>query len=200
MYLVDGHNLIGQLADLALDDPYDEAKLTMAVRRYCMRKRRKATIIFDNGVVGGVSKQMSNSDVTVIFAPPGHQADTLLMKRAREIGGLRGKFKDMILVTSDRRIVRLAFAYGITTMPSEEFALLIGFRPIERDDDSVPVQGNAALSKTIEVVYEKDPNPVISPEEIAYWLVVFKRKIYDTRLKKQAAQKKDLGKPPHSVD
>src|SRR5258708_12507510 len=81
MLLIDGHNLIGQLEDLSLDDPYDEAKLTMAIRRYCMRSRSKATLIFDNGLPGGVSKQLSNSDVTVIFAPSATQADTLLMRR-----------------------------------------------------------------------------------------------------------------------
>jgi hypothetical protein len=37
VFLIDGHNLIGQLQDLSLDDPYDEAKLTVAIRRYCMR-------------------------------------------------------------------------------------------------------------------------------------------------------------------
>src|SRR5664279_5999824 len=88
MFLVDGHNLIGQLRDLSLDDPYDEAKLAMAIRSYCMRSHKKATVIFDNGLPGGVSKQLSNSDCTVIFAPSGTQADTLLMRRARDMNCL----------------------------------------------------------------------------------------------------------------
>src|SRR5260221_14451426 len=129
MFLVDGHNLIGQLQDLSLEDPQDEAKLTVAIRRYCMRARIKATVIFDNGLPGGVSRQLSNSDVTVIFAPQGVRADALLMRRTREIG-----VRDVVLVTSDRRILRLAFAYGIETLSSEEFALLIGFRPVEREE------------------------------------------------------------------
>src|SRR3954471_8530726 len=82
MFLVDGHNLIGQLQDLSLDDPYDEAKLAMAIRSFCMRSNMKATVIFDNGLPGGVSKQLSNSSVKVIFAPSGTQADALLMRRA----------------------------------------------------------------------------------------------------------------------
>jgi predicted RNA-binding protein with PIN domain len=191
VYLVDGHNLIGQLQDLSLDDPHDEAKLTQAVRRYCMRSRVKATIIFDNGVVGGRSKELSNSDVTVIFASPGQQADALLMRRAREIGTIKGQYGNLVLVTSDRRIARLAFAYGIKTIPSEEFALLIGFRPIEREVEEPAKDATKDKPKQFTFIYEKDPNPVISKQEIAYWLTIFKRRQWEVRAARRAAQ--DLG-------
>jgi predicted RNA-binding protein with PIN domain len=182
MWLVDGHNLIGQLQDLSLDDPYDEAKLSMAIRSYCMRSRSKATVIFDNGLPGGVSRQLSNSDVTVIFAPPRTSADSLLMRRAREIGNLNG----VILVTSDRRIRRLAFAYGMETMASEEFALLIGFRPVEVEP--LPEQPAPAPTPRVKVVFEKNPNPVVSPQEVAYWLPIFKRKLHEARASRMQAQ------------
>jgi hypothetical protein len=175
--LVDGHNLIGQLQDLSLDDPYDEAKLTMAIRSYCMRARTKATVIFDNGLPGGVSRQLSSSDVTVIFAPPGTSADALLMRRARELG------HQFVMVTSDRRILRLAFAYGIETMSSEEFAILIGFRPVEIDPET-PVPA-ADKKPAAAVVYEKDPNPIVTPQEIAYWLPIFKRRLYEARARRR---------------
>lgn len=177
MFLVDGHNLIGQLQDLSLEDPQDEAKLTAAIRRYCMRARIKATVIFDNGLPGGISRELSNSDVTVIFAPPGTSADALLMRRTREIG-----IKDVVLVTSDRRILRLAFAYGIETMASEEFALLIGFRPVERE----PEPSQPDTPRQITLVYEKDPNPIVTPEEIAYWLPIFKHRLHMARAAKMA--------------
>jgi uncharacterized protein len=176
-WLIDGHNLIGQLLDLDLEDPQDEAKLTMAVKSYCMRGRYKATIIFDNGLPGGISRELSNWDVTVIFAPPRTQADALLMRRAKEIG--QGNMKDIVLVTSDNRILRLARAYGMETMSSEEFALLLGFRPVEIDEAEHRRTGKKA---GVKFVYEKEPNPVVTPEEIAYWLPVFKRKLFTVRL------------------
>jgi len=185
MLLVDGHNLIGQLQDLSLEDPQDEAKLTAAVRRYCMRARLKATIIFDNGLPGGVSRELSNSDVTVIFAPAGTSADSLLMRRTREIG-----VSGVILVTSDRRILRLAFAYGIETMASEEFALLIGYRPVEREPEAVEPENPRRFT----FVYEKDPNPVVTPQEIAYWLPIFKQRLHLARaawLAKRLNSRKD---------
>ncbi len=174
-WLIDGHNLIGQLQDIDLDDPQDEAKLTMAVKTYCMRGRCKATIIFDNGIVGGVSRELSSFDVQVIFAPPRTQADNLLMRRAKEIGNM----KDTILVTSDGRILRLAHAYGMETMTSEEFALLLGFRPVEIDADERRKAGKKPIFK---MVYEKDPDPRVTQDEIAYWLPIFKRRMAAVRL------------------
>src|SRR5258706_7792555 len=179
MLLIDGHNLIGQLEDLSLDDPYDGAKLTMAIRRYCMRSQSKATVIFDNGLPGGFSRQLSNSDVTVIFAPPRTSADNLIMRRARDMIGA-----SLLLVTSDRRILRLAFAYGIETMASEEFALLLGFRPVEPDPEAA--QPDKPASRPV-IVYDKDPNPVVSHKEIAYWLPIFKRRLHEARLRQRQA-------------
>jgi len=177
-WLIDGHNVIGQLQDLSLEDPYDEAKLTSAVRSYCMRSRTKGTIIFDNGLPGGISRELSNSDVTVIFAPPKTQADSLLMRRARDIGKM-GTMRDLVLVTSDRRISRLAYAYGLETMASEEFALLIGFRPVEITPEASTA--SATATPQVEIVFEKNPNPVVTPQEIAYWLPIFKRKLAEVR-------------------
>ncbi|HLY28030.1 MAG TPA: NYN domain-containing protein [Aggregatilineales bacterium] len=188
MLLVDGHNLIGQLQDLSLDDPFDEAKLSMAVRTYCMRSRSKATIIFDNGLPGGVSKQLSNSSVTVIFAPAGTQADTLLMRRARDHA--RAK-EPLLLVTSDRRILRLAFAYGIETLSSPEFAIMIGFRPVDIDPEGAKAAKarQPRSAQAVKIAYDKEPNPVVSPQEVAYWLPIFERRLQIAHVKRAASRK-----------
>lgn len=188
MLLIDGHNLIGQLQDLSLDDPYDEAKLSMAIRSYCMRGNLKATVIFDNGLPGGVSRQLSNSNVTVIFAPHGTQADTLLMRRARDLIDPRDP---LVLVTSDRRILRLAFAYGIDTISSPEFAIMIGFRPVETEPEP---NKPPATPPRISFVYDKDPNPVISPQEVAYWLPIFEKRLKESRLARREERAKGTRK------
>ncbi len=103
-YLIDGHNVIGQTPGLSLDDPDDEAKLVALVRRFCLRERRKATIIFDGGLPGGLS-QLSNSDVTVIFASDRHTiADDLLLNRIRAERNPGG----LIVVSSDQKIADAA--------------------------------------------------------------------------------------------
>ena len=189
MLLVDGHNLIGQLRDLSLDDPYDEAKLTLAIRSYCMRTRKKATVIFDNGLPGGVSKQLSNSDCTVIFAPSGTQADSLLIRRAREMN----KQQDaLLLVTSDRQILRLASALGIKTLSSPEFAIRIGFRPVEMASES----SKASTPQRVTLANGKESNPVVTTQDVAYWLPIFEQRLELARTARAARGEKGAnGKP-----
>mgnify|MGYP001233769482 CR=1 FL=1 len=189
LWLIDGHNVIGQLQDLSLDDPYDEAKLTQAIRRYVMRGngKVKAIIYFDNGLPGGFSKELSSHYVEVIFAPPRTPADRLIMKRA---SALRAKSQEFVLVTSDDHIRQLGFAYGLEMIASEEFALLIGFRPVEvpDDDDSPQSDANQPRKTRTVILYDKDPNPVISQQEINYWLPIFQHKLHQVRAAKAAKE------------
>ena len=117
-YLIDGHNLIGQTPELSLDDPHDEAKLVALVRRHCMREKRRAVVIFDGGLPGGVSN-LSNSDVIVVFASDRHaSADDLILNRIAAEKNPAG----LIVVTSDQRIAEAARARRMAVRPSAEFA------------------------------------------------------------------------------
>ncbi|MBI3242482.1 MAG: NYN domain-containing protein [Chloroflexi bacterium] len=116
-YLIDGHNVIGQTPGLSLDDPDDEVKLVLLIRRHCLRERRKATLIFDGGLPGGVSS-LSTSDVAVIFASDRHTtADDLILNR---ISGEKNP-SGLIVVTSDQKIVSAAQRRRINVRPSAEF-------------------------------------------------------------------------------
>ena len=57
--LIDGHNLIGRLPDLRLDDPQDEAKLVARLRVYHARTGKRVTVVFDRGLPGGRSRELS---------------------------------------------------------------------------------------------------------------------------------------------
>lgn len=48
-WLVDGHNLIGQMPNLRLSDTNDEAQLLEYLRRYRARTGHRLTVIFDAG-------------------------------------------------------------------------------------------------------------------------------------------------------
>jgi hypothetical protein len=116
-YLIDGHNVIGQTPGLSLEDPDDEVKLTALVKRWCIREKRKATLIFDGGLPGGVSK-LSNSDVTVVFASENHTiGDDLLLNRIRAEKNPAG----LIVVSSDQKIVNAAKQRRMTVMSAAEF-------------------------------------------------------------------------------
>ena len=143
--LIDGHNLIGRLPDLGLDDPDDEAKLVARLRTHCARTRKRATVVFDCGLPGGRS-ELSGGGVEVIFAPTGRTADSILRERVRRARDPRG----LTVVTSDRGVIAAAQARGARVMRAEEFA----------------AQLNAPRTRV-----ERDVH--LSAEEVEEWLEVF---------------------------
>lgn len=144
--LIDGHNLIGQMADLHLDDPDDEAKLVARLRTYCARARRRATVVFDQGLPGGRSRALSGGGVEVVFAGAGRPADPILRERIREARDPCG----LIVVSSDHAIVAAARARGARVVHSEAFAAEL----------SAPREGDA-----------EEAGP--SKEEVEEWLEEF---------------------------
>lgn len=116
-YLIDGHNVIGQTPGLSLADPDDEVKLVRLINRYCARERRKATVIFDGGLPGGVSK-LSTSSVAVIFASDRHTtADDLILNRIEAEKNPAG----LIVVSSDQKLLTAARRRRAATQSAAEF-------------------------------------------------------------------------------
>ena len=149
-FLIDGHNLIGRLPDLCLDDPDDEAKLVARLRAYCARTGKHVTVVFDRGLPGGRS-ELSGGGVKVIFASAGRTADGILCERIRRARDPRG----LTLVTSDREVIATAQSRGAGVMRSEEFATRL------------------AASRTGKVEVEKDVH--LSVKEVEEWLQIFGR-------------------------
>ena len=112
-YLIDGHNLIGQMHGLSLADPDDEAKLVRLVKRFCSRRRKQAVIIFDRGLPAGRSS-LSGANVEVRFASEASTADAVVRSRLQ---GLRD-VRNWTLVTSDASLAEAARRRGARVMPS----------------------------------------------------------------------------------
>jgi predicted RNA-binding protein with PIN domain len=151
--LIDGHNLIGRLPDLRLDDPDDEAKLVARLRAYCVHTGKRATVVFDRGLPGGRSRELSDGRLEVVFAAAGHIADGILRERIHRARDPRG----LVVVTSDRQVVAAAQARGARVMRSEEFAA--------RLSAPRPVDGGEVNHE------EKDVH--LSAEEVEEWLDLF---------------------------
>ena len=118
-YLIDGHNLIGQMADIDLADPDDEVKLIQRMRSWSARgRKRKVTIYFDHGLLGGMDRGLSSGPVKVIFAPSGRTADALLINRIRRVKNAA----EYTLVSSDRSVIAAAENCRMDFWRSEEFA------------------------------------------------------------------------------
>ena len=115
--LIDGHNLIGRLPDIDLEDPHDEARLVSRLQGYVGRTGKRVTVVFDRGLPGGRSQALSGGRVEVVFAPTGRKADRVLMERIRESRNPRG----LLVVTSDREVIAVAERRQARVIRSEAF-------------------------------------------------------------------------------
>lgn len=194
-YLIDGHNLISYLPDIDLNDPDDEAKLVLKLRGFMARRRKKCTVIFDQGLPGGRS-HLSTPSVTVIFASANQtNADAIIRERIKRATDLKG----LVIVTSDREIITEAEHAGMEAMRCVEFAHMM-LRPYKPK----PHKG-------------LDENVWVSPKEVDEWLLIFGEELdeaHTERLQKKkkksytseyhaaqkAAAKKQLTKPKNPAN
>jgi hypothetical protein len=148
-YLIDGHNLIGQIADLRLDDPHDEAKLVERLKSFMARKRKRCVVVFDGGLPGGLSRDLSTASVQAVFAHGGTTADAIIMERLRRLPDPG----NWIVVSADREITDAAARRRVRILSPADFAA--GMSSPALPDDG------------------EDPDPHLSPDEVDDWLRLF---------------------------
>jgi predicted RNA-binding protein with PIN domain len=153
-YLIDGHNLIAQMPELALSDPDDEVKLVMRLRQYSARKKQKITVVFDHGIPGGWSRELSTGPVKVVFAGSHSNADKVILERIREAA----RPTEIKLVSSDGELQRAAEARRVEVITSQEFAQMLSKPPPSKPR----------------------PNPRedvrLSKDEVREWMRLFKKR------------------------
>lgn len=153
-YLIDGHNLIGQLPDISLDDPNDEALLVQKLTGFAARTGKKITVVFDAGLPGGPSR-MSTGSVKVLFASSPGIADKLILDRIRATRDPG----NWTVVSSDRVVLDAAKRRGMRATPSADFAREMATPPPKPADDD-----------------DKPPERPLPPDELDEWLRLFGRK------------------------
>jgi predicted RNA-binding protein with PIN domain len=152
--LIDGHNLIAQVPGLSLADPDDEQKLVALLRTYAQRKRAKIVVVFDSGLPGGESRELSGGGVTAIFAGSHTIADRILIERIRELK----RPSEWSVVSSDREVQQAADRREMLVRSSPEFASML-LAPPKRPANERPVM--------------EDP---LSKDEVNEWLQMFKQR------------------------
>ena len=117
-WLIDGHNLIGQMPNLQLSDPNDEEKLLEYLRRYRARTGHRLTVIFDPGQSYQPAAKKTQGGLTIQFAAHGQTADQLIMRRVRRVKNPLA----MIVVTSDRAVQQAARQVGVGVVTAQDFS------------------------------------------------------------------------------
>jgi len=152
-WLIDGHNLIGQMPNLRLDDPNDEEKLMEYLRRYRARTGQRMTVVFDAGHGYRTAETKKLGGLTVQFVSPSQTADQVIMQRVRRVKNPQ----ELIVVTSDRAVQQAARQARVRVLTSPEFAQqLLQAAPAGSEEDR---------SSQVEVK--------LSADEIDEWLTFF---------------------------
>ena len=153
--LIDGHNLIGQMPGIRLDDPDDEGKLVVLLRSYAARGRgRKLVVVFDRGVYGHPGS-LDGYGVECHFARSPQDADTQIARRIRSMTRPR----EWTLVTSDRALARVAEERRVRVIDSRTFAAQLSQPHPKRPQSAHPI--------------EKKHDVHLSDAEIQEWLKMF---------------------------
>lgn len=115
--LIDGHNIIGSgvLENISLQDENDEELFVSRLKVWRSNYRGKITVIFDRGVVGGASRELSGGGVEVIFARDAQEADDLIQ------GRIHRRAQGLVVVTNDWALRQEAKLYDVETWQAEEF-------------------------------------------------------------------------------
>ena len=152
-WLVDGHNLIGQMPTMRLDEANDEAKLLEYLSRYRARTGHAVTVFFDAGQAYRPASKRNHGGVAIRFAPHGKTADHLIMHRLRKVKNPQA----LMVVSSDRAVQRAAQRAQIRVLSAEAFVQqLLHGETVSPEHD----QGSQA-------------DISLSPEEVDEWLNLF---------------------------
>jgi predicted RNA-binding protein with PIN domain len=146
--LIDGHNLIGKMPDLRLDDPADEEKLLIRLRAYRAHTGRRLVVYFDPGITYQSPARQSKGGISIRQAGTGQRADDLMIRDIRR----HHNPSELTVVTSDHAIQKVAQQHGARVVDSSTFAVDLS-RPPEKDNASEA--------------------PPLSEEEIEEWLAIF---------------------------
>ena len=123
--LVDGHNLIGQMTGVRLDDPDDEEQLLVRLRAYRARTGKPVVVYFDAGMAYQAPARRSHGGISVRWAGTGRHADDLITRDVSRHPNPR----ELTVVTSDRALQSQVRLHGARIMDAAAFAAELNHRP-----------------------------------------------------------------------
>lgn len=153
-YIIDGHNLIGQMPELSLAEIEDEQQLIEILKDFCLREQRSAEVYFDNAPPG-VPRARNYGRLSAFFSRAGKSADQAIAERLHRLGK---EARNWTVVSSDRQVQAVAKAMRAKVLSAAEFARQLRPPP----------------SRPETHIGDKIDQPDVNSEEINYWLKVFK--------------------------
>lgn len=149
-YLIDGHNLIGKLPNINLEDFEDEKALIELLIPFCVAVEKKAEVYFDNAPIGQ-SRAKVHGRVTARYVRSGETADQAIKRKLHNLGSDAATWT---VVTSDRDVQSAAKRSYAKIIQSEDFAQHL-------------------MSDYTKKEKKKSDDPKLSTSEIDEWMDLF---------------------------
>ena len=118
MYIIDGHNLIGKIGDLSLEDADDEMRLIERLQQFARLRRKTVEVYFDGAPIGR-SGSRTFGTIKAHFVLAGGTADRAIAERLTRMGR---QARNVILVSSDGQVQGSARSVLAAVQSSESFA------------------------------------------------------------------------------
>lgn len=153
-YIIDGHNLIGQMPELSLAEIEDEQHLIEILKDFCLREQRSAEVYFDNAPPG-IPRARNYGRLSAFFSRSGKSADQAIAERLHRLGK---EARNWTVISSDRQVQAMAKGMRAKVLSAAEFAR----------------QLRITTSRPETHIGDKMDQPDVNSEDINYWLKVFK--------------------------
>jgi predicted RNA-binding protein with PIN domain len=117
-FLIDGHNLIGKIPGLKLDDLDDEQDLIKLLQEYCLLTGKDAEVYFDTSSTGHARARV-HGRVIARFVRSGETADQAIVRHLKRLGK---QASNWTVISSDAAVQRSAKRVRARVLSSEAFA------------------------------------------------------------------------------
>ena len=146
-YIIDGHNLIGKIPGLRLDDLDDEKALIEIVQSFCQQTGKDAEIYFDRSA-SGHARASVHGRVTARFVRSGETADQAI---ARHLKRLSNEAANWTVVSSDHEVQNAARRSRSRVISSEEFNRKLYSGETSGSDEENPNLSNEELDEWLDL-------------------------------------------------
>ena len=156
-YLIDGNNYIGYASSFNRKDPRSKYELVSKLLVFQQLKRTRVILVFDGAPdLNLLEKRFQKKNFSVVFPPPGQNADSAIKKIILKQTDLRRFF----VVSSDREIQIFAKAKGANVLSSKDFSREL----------------KPKLKEYKRYIQNEKRTSPLSPLEINQWIEIFNNK------------------------
>ena len=146
-YIIDGHNLIGKIPGLQLDDLDDEKDLIQLLQDFCTQSGKEAEVYFDRSA-SGHARASVHGRVTARFVRSDETADQAIARHLKRLGKAAANWT---VVSSDHEVQIAAKRARARLITSEEFSRELAASPTGGDSGEKPEMGTDEVDEWLDL-------------------------------------------------